>query len=285
MRTKNLQLLQETIIVDKISMSKKYEPFLKKALDADHKYVPFDTLNISTVTMGVKLMEHSNIKFHELFDHLPVVPLDIQLQYPGHRWPTGTITCAKFAGKTRGLSPTDSERSFKNATMVWIWLSDKEKTVNVKISGNTLHITGCKTLEQTAQTARLIQCHLETLYDMNGIKFYDSYPYVTEFNVYMINYNFNLEVAMDLPSFDVFISKEFSSTFFSPYDQNIHGTTMPLKCPQMSMTYTLHDNGQICMCVSQSDVQKALVNIIKGHQIFFILLDAFREFQKLQMGA
>lgn len=258
-------------------MSKKYEPFLKQALDTEHKFVPFDKLAISTVTMVVRLIETSKIRFPELFEALPVVPAEIQLKYPNYKWPVGTITCVKHDGKTRGISPTDSERSFKNSTMVWIWIADKNKPVNIKISANTLHLTGCKNLEQTAHTARLFQLHLDTLFELTGIKYYDEYPYIIDFNVCMINYNFDLEVALDLQKFDVFISKEFSSAFFSSYDHNIHGTTMPLKCPQMYMTYTLHDNGQVCMCVSEPDVQKALINIIKGHQIFFILLDAFRE--------
>ena len=256
----------------------KYEPFLRKAMDADHKYIPFDQLKMSTVTMVVKLVDDCNIKFNEMINYVPIIPAYLQHKYPKHQWPAGSIMCIKFGGEVRGVLPTDSDRNMKNSTTLWIWL--EEKIVNVKVSAKTLHITGCKNLDQTAETARLIRQHLELLYEQ-GIKLFDEIPYASEFNVCMINYNFNLGVALDLSKFDIFIAKEFGDILYSPYDPNIHGTTMPLKCEQLSMTYTLHDNGQICMCVRIKDVTRALINDLKGHEIFFIILNAFRDANNL----
>ena len=254
------------------------QPFILKALDAEHTFVPFETLKISTVTAVVRLVNGANIQFADLFDYLPVVPEELQITHPNFHWPEGSITCVKHLDKVRGISPTESKRAFKNATMLWIFL--KEKQVNVKVSCNTLHVTGCKNLNQVADTCRLLQLHLDTIKNNSGVKLYDDYPYAVDFEINMINYNFNLEVGLDLPKFDVFTSENFGKIVYSSYDQNIHGTTMPMKCPKLKMTYTIHDNGQVCMCVSQKDVTKALINIDKGHKMFYLLLDAMRECNK-----
>jgi hypothetical protein len=255
----------------------KLEPFIKKALNKDYTHIPFETLKISTATIDARLMENSNINFELLSVLLPCIPKETQIQNPNTVWPIGTITCIKHGTTVIGLSPTDGTKAFKNSTMIWIQL--REKRISMKISTNSIHMTGCKKLEQAAEAIRLFHTYLTILEKEKDIKLYGDFPYAVRFDVNMINYNFNLGVAIDLEAFDLFVAREFSTVVFSPYDHNVHGNTMPLKCEELCTTYTIHDNGQICMCVSEPEITKAMHNLAKGYEIFYIMLKAFRDSQ------
>jgi hypothetical protein len=137
-----------------------------------------------------------------------------------------------------------------------------------------LHITGCKKLEQAAEAVRYVQQHIQLL-ELKGIKPYDIYPYAMRFDNHMINYNFNLEVALSLPDFDIFVSKKHHDTVFSAYDQNIHHTSMPLSYPSLEIKYTVNDNGQVSMCVSSSNLEEAVLNARNGYIFFFTILEAY----------
>lgn len=257
-------------------MARKIDPFIRKALDANYCHVPFEQMEVSTATVVAKLTPNVNLNFKELYNYLPVIPKNIQMIEPKKIWPAGSITGSKHGTQGKGLCPTSSERGFKNCTMIWMWL--REKQINVKISATSFHMTGCKTMEQAAEAARLLQLYIVQLSkNASNVKFFDNYPFVISFEICMINYNFNLECGLDLEKLDLFIAREFPNEIYSSYDHNIHGTTMPMKCPLLSATYTIHDNGQICMCISERDIETAMLNVVKGHKVFYAILDEFKK--------
>jgi len=261
-------------------MANKYDPFIKKHLGIDFQEVPFDDLSISTATMDVRMHEHTELRYETLFRKLPVVPKESYSD--AFKWPAGTIFAAKFEDQVRGSPPAGgSSVAFKNSTMIWMWL--EEKWVNVKISSNNLHITGCKKVEHAAETARHLQLHIQHLVGVSSsspiepTEFYSKWPYGRRIDVCMINFNFKLGVALDLPKFDAFIAENFGQAVFSSYDQNIHGTSMPLKCPVLSVTYTVNDNGQISMCTKEADVEKSYANVCNGYNVFYVIAHAFND--------
>lgn len=259
----------------------KYDPFLKQHLGADYIEVPFEDLQLSTATMDVRMHERTQIQYRALFEDLPVIPSAIFKAQPvDTRWPAGTIIASKFEGQVKGTPPTTTDFAFKNSTMLWIWLEDK--MVNVKVSSNNLHITGCKKIEHAAETARLLQMHIQLLIGHTGeeplepSKYYTRWPYALRFDVCMINYNFKLGVALDLPKFDIFVYENYKQFVFSSYDQNINGTSMPMKCAQLSITYTVNDNGQISMCTGEADIGISCENIYNGYKAFYVMAREFR---------
>lgn len=266
------------------SETTKYDPFLKQHLGSDYIEVPFDELKISTATMDVRMHERTELNYKQLFLDLPVVPEAEYNENPLRRWPAGTIFAAKFEDRVRGVPPTTSEVAFKNSTMLWIWLTDK--AVNVKISSNNLHITGCKKVEHAAETARLLQLHILVLLEkqfgqlpeepLEDTPYFVRWPYVLRFDVCMINYNFTLGVALDLPAFDIFISRNYAKFAFSSYDQNVNGTGMPLECPMLAVKYTINDNGQISMCVKDADIEISLENVVKAYKAFYVIVNSFK---------
>jgi len=251
----------------------RYDPFIKQCLGAKYKERLFDDLTISTATIDVRLPEVANIDYKFLFENLAVVPKSVQDALKLDRWPAGTIFAAKEGDRFRGNPPTKTTKALKNAAMIWIWLT--EKWVNVKISRSSLHVTGCKKLEQAAEACRYVQQHMELLVTTN-FKPYGSYPYALRFDVNMINYNFSLDVALSLPDFEDFVYKNWQEHVVSSYDQNIHGTALPLRCPELKVKYTVNDNGQVSMCTSVSDVEQALFNVREAYMLFFKMLNDFQ---------
>lgn len=249
---------------------RKYAPFIKQCLGAKYSERAFEDLTISTATVDVRLPAVANVNYKSLYDLFCVDPrYSVTV-----RGPSGTIFAAKEGSRSRGNPPTVTSKALKNATMIWIWL--EEKWVNVKISRSSLHVTGCKRLEQAAEACRYIQQHMELLMSPT-FKPYESYPYALRFDANMINYNFSLEVAISLAEFDDFVFKNWGERVFSSYDQNIHGNAMPLRCPELGVKYTVNDNGQISMCTSVSDVEQALFCVKEGYLLFFQILDDFSQ--------
>lgn len=271
--------LQETKKVNK------FEPFIKQHLGACYAEVPFDDLEISTATMDVRMHERTALRYDHLFFDLPVVEREVYEEYQDRKWPAGTIYAAKFEAQVRGTSPTSEGVAFKNSTMIWMWLEDKP--VNIKISSNNLHITGCKKIEQAAECMRLLQLHIQVLMSaelgplpdqpVEPSKYYAFWPYALRFDVCMINYNFKLGVALDLPKFDLYVFKHHNRFVFSSYDQNINFTSMPMKCPMLGITYTINDNGKISMCTSESDIEVSYDNLLHGYEAFYVMVKNFRE--------
>lgn len=251
---------------------KKLEAFVKQCLGAKHQYQSFSSLSISTATIDVRLPENTNLDYKGLFEELPVVSHEEMEKNPHFHWAPGTITGAKEGIRMRGMPPTSSEKALKNSAMIWIWL--KEKWVNMKISRNSLHVTGCKKLEHASEAVRYLQQHIQ-LIELKGRRFYEIFPFAMQFDNHMINYNFNLGVALSLPDFDQFVSKKYHDKVFSPYDQNIHHTTMPLTYHSLRIKYTINDNGQISMCVSSTNVEIAVRDAEKGYRFFFEMLDDY----------
>lgn len=254
-------------------MATKNQPFLRQLLNKPYDEVPFTDLKISTATIDVRLVDNAKIDFAKLFTLLPVVHPDQQVGIGDDTpWPPGTIVGAKFLKQCRGKRINKGTRCFKNSVTIWIWL--KEKRICVKISPDSLHMTGCKDLRQAAECARYVQLHMQLL-EEHGV--YEVFPHVIRFDVCMINYNFNLGVGIDLVLLDKFICENYPKLFITPYDPNMHGTTMPLRCPLLLSTYTVHGNGQICMCVSEIDIEQALINIAKSHDIFYTVMSEYRK--------
>lgn len=257
---------------------KRLDSFIKQCLGVRCTHHPFQSLSISTATIDIRLPEDTNLDYQYLFESLPVVSKQVQDELGDIQWPPGTIIGAKWDTKIRGKPPTSSKKALKNSTMIWIWLEDKY--VNVKISRNNLHVTGCKKLYHASEAVRYTQQHAQLISE-KGRKVYDIYPYATRFDNHMINYNFNLEVALSLAKFDSFVSEVYRKEIFSSYDQNIHHTSMPLSYPGMEVKYIVNDNGQVSMCVSTSDIENAMKNAEIGYEFFFKMLEDFNGSAKL----
>lgn len=260
------------------------EPFIKQLLDKPHSKIPFDMLSISVMTIDVRLVSDANVDFISLFDLLPVVPKELQLEeLKNHpelnnvhevQWPPGTIVGAKWDDKQRGCPQKTETKGFKNSTTIWLWIS--EKKICVKISGDSLHMTGCKKPEHAVECARYVTQHIHLAALTSQVQLYEAFPHVSGFEVCMINYNFNMNVGIDLTELDRFICQNYSKVMISPYDPNIHGSTMPLKLPLLLCSYTIHDNGQVCFCVKESDLEQAMINIRTCYDVFFAVITAFR---------
>lgn len=246
----------------------KLEPFIRQKLGVSHKQVDFESLTISTATLDVRMRDDVNIDFISLFYLLKVHDGDDD----GPLY-VGKITGAKYADKIRGKPPKTDTKGFKNATLIWLWLNDKK--INVKISCHNFHITGCKKLEHAAEVTRCLQQHLQLISQTK--KVYDIFPHALRVDVHMNNYNFSLNFGIYLPDFDIFIMKKYSDNLFSTYDQNIHKTSMTIRLPELQITYTVNDNGQISICASEHDLQMTEDNARKGYLIFYHMFDEYRK--------
>ncbi len=277
-------------------MTDRFDPFIKQCLGAEYMEVPFEDLTISTATIDVRAHIDTGLNYEQLYYSLPVIPKKVYESISNYHWPEATVYAAKFENLIRGAPPNEETKAFKNSTMIWMWL--KEKPVNIKVSSNNFHITGCKKLEHAAEAVRLLQGHIQLLSppsggnkvddDGNGdddsnsavtssVALYKNFPHALRFDVCMINYNFKLGVALDLPKFDIFTYKNFPKLVYSPYDQNINKTSMPMKCPVLSITYTINDNGQVSMCTAEADIEKSYDNVCKGYEVFYVMVNAFRD--------
>jgi hypothetical protein len=252
-----------------MSQEDKAAPFIKKFLGSRYTQVDFDSLTISTATINVKLVENAGIKYDAFFKLLQLDPERGKevVQTPGE------IFGARCENQTKGNPPTKAEKAIKNATIVWMWL--KEKHINVKISRNNLHITGCKKLEQAAEAVRYVQMWLKHL-STPSFPLYENEPTAVKFEAHMITYNFTLNVAIDLELFDLFLYKKWSKKVSSPYDKNVAPTVMTMRCPSYGLTFTINDNGNISLCASNEDFDRAHVNLCEGYLMFYEMLQTYR---------
>ena len=97
----------------------------------------------------------------------------------------------------------------------------------------------------------------------------------------MVNYNFSIGVALDLQSFDIFTDREYPEFGYSSYDANICNNTLSFKVPQLSICFTIHDNGKISMCSKEQEIDAALNNLQVGYDTFYMVLEDFREQKNL----
>lgn len=256
-------------------------PFLRKLKNVDYDVSIFESLSISTATIDVRLVEDCAIKFDKVFDLLPVVPAEEQVDL-NQKWAPGTISGAICGNNKKGIIPTlkyddDEEalpkKGFKNSTMIWIWLNDKR--INVKICNANLHMTGCKKLDHAIEATRYIQQHLQLL-NSQGHEVYNSYPFVSRIDNCMTNYNFTLGVAIDLQEFDIFLDRKYPLFCYSAYDPNICIDTLQLKVPHLAVTYTIHDNGRISMCTSEQNVDIAAESIKLAFESLHMILNEYQ---------
>lgn len=248
----------------------KVDPFLKKFLGAEYRHVPFEKLSVSTTTIDVRLIEGANVKYVELFNLLPIDPDATKAD----KRPAGTIFGGRCGDKTRGHPPTTAKTSLKNSMMLWMWLDDK--TVNLKVSRSGVHLTGCKTADHAAESIRLLLGYIQVLHtELNPL--YDVFPFCVKFVIHMINYNFNLGVAVDLTAFDIFLNQRHSDKVYSPYNSNLLSTSMTVACPSLNITFAINDNGQTSMCVTGGDFEDASDRVCKGYSFFYELLDKYRD--------
>ena len=248
------------------------QPYVMQLLGKRYTRVPFESLQISTATIDVRLVE-CDIDFVKVFEMISIVPQEEQDRFPAnHHWPAGTVIGAKYSNRLRGNPPKKDTKGFKNSTTVWIWV--KEKCLCVKIHAESLHMTGCKTVQQAAECARYIQQHIELIHEIDQ-SVYKNYPHVQQIDNCMINYNFNLGVGIDLVMLDKFICENYPKLFIAPYDQNLNGSNMPLKLPELLCSYTIHSNGQVVMRVKEQDIDQAVLNVCVGHECFFKVMEAF----------
>ncbi|MFS8159871.1 MAG: hypothetical protein ACMG6E_06610 [Candidatus Roizmanbacteria bacterium] len=255
-------------------MLNKKTPFLRKKLGNKYHQTSFDDLKISTATLDVRCAKDANINFITFFEEVPCLTAEECDQFADLHLPPGTIVAIGNGDKTRGKPPTKSSNAFKNSNTIWIWL--REKTISVKISASSFHMTGCKAIEQAAEGARYIQQHLELLHEVKGIKMYDNYPYVIEIRVCMINFNFDLKVALDLTQLANFIIMQYRDLIWTSYDPNLFNCMMLVKFSKMKMSYTIHDNGRISMCTNEPNIELAMENVMNGYRTLYLILETFQ---------
>jgi nitrite reductase/ring-hydroxylating ferredoxin subunit len=247
----------------------KVDPFLRKFLGSEYKHLPFENLSVSTATIDVRLVEDCNIDYVTLFSLLQIETSSSKER----KRPAGTIFAGRCGSEIRGIPPTDSTVSLKNCMMIWMWLSDK--SVNMKVSHGNVHITGCKTADHAAEAVRYLQMHIELLHS-EQTPLYEQYPYCVDFDIHMINYNFSINVGIDLTKFDLFLNKNYCKIMYSPYNPNICATHMTVSCPKHNMKFTLNDNGQISMCTKGSTFEGASKNVCEGYSMFYFVLEEYR---------
>lgn len=247
----------------------KVDPFLRKLLGSDYKHIPFEKLSVSTATIDVRLIEGCNIAYTTLFSLLQIETSSSKEQ----KKPPGTIFAGRCGSEIRGSPPTDAKSSLKNCMMIWMWLSDK--CVNMKVYHGNVHITGCKTADHAAEAIRYLQMHLQLL-QTDEYPLYDQFPYCVDFDIHMINYNFSINVGIDLTKFDLFFNRHYYTLGFSPYNPNVCATHMTVSFPMYSMKFTLNDNGQISMCTKGSTFEGASQNVCDGYGAFYVILEQYK---------
>ena len=253
--------------------------FLRQHLGFEYSKPDFNDLKISTATLDARCIEGCNIDYELFALHVPCLTCDQMDLDPLRKWPPGTIIGISNGKNSRGRPPTKSRRLFKNGKTLWMWLEDK--SVSIKLSVNGIHITGCKIIDQCAEAARYIQQHLQLLKEVEGLPVYEEYPYVVDIIVYMINYNFDLKVALNLIDFAYFIAENFNDCIYSPYDPNLYSCMMPVKFIKMKMSYTIHDNGRVSMCTSEKNPEIAERNIRDGYEMLHLILAKFHKSRNL----
>jgi len=247
----------------------KVDPFIRKCLGVQYRQLPFENLTVSTATIDVRLVENAEINYELLFQLLQIEPISSK----DKKKAPGTIFAGRCGRDIRGTPPTDSTASLKNCMMIWMWLEDKY--VNMKISRNNVHITGCKTADHAAEAVRYLQMHIDLIHS-DELPMYENYPYIVDFDIHMINYNFSTSVAIDLATFDIFVNTNYQHMAYSPFDVNVCSSHMTLHCPKYSITFTLNDNGQISMCTKGETFEMASQNVCEGYALFYDMLTRYK---------
>lgn len=248
----------------------KTDPFIRRCLGAKYSKVPFQNLKVSTATIDVRLSPETDLQYVSLFRRLQIETNKTSTD----KLPSGSIFAGICGDEKRGHPPTKSEKSQKNCMTIWMWLEDKY--VNLKVSRNNIHVTGCKTPSHAAEATRNLQMHIELIHNEEN-PVYANYPYAVDFSVHMINYNFKTDVALNLQLFDIFIGQKYSKVAFSPYDANVAATNMSLKCPSFSSTFTINDNGQISMCAKGSTFEEVDRNIVESYALLYTMLEEYQK--------
>lgn len=247
----------------------KVDPFIRKCLGSKYTHLPFDKLSVSTTTINAKLGPNTGLRYEDLFE---LIHIEENKTWED-KLPPGSIFGGRCGNKVRGTPPTVSKTSLRNSMMLWIWLEDKY--VNLKVSRNGVHITGCKLADHASEALRWLQMHIELLHSPT-LPLYNEYPTVIDFDIHMISYNFSTEVALDLVFLDTYINKNCRSDAYSSYDKNVTPTSMVLKLPNVNMTLTINDNGQISMCTGGSSFELVSQNVCEGYAFFYDLLTRVR---------
>ena len=109
--------------------------------------VNFDNVKITTMTVVLDLIGSANIE--AVFPLLPITRLKLtnnpratkkfKIPWPGKEY-AGSIFSAKYAGITRGIIKTSTNKSFRNSVSVDICTS--EKNISAKLSKNKIHMCG-----------------------------------------------------------------------------------------------------------------------------------------------
>ena len=250
------------------------EAFIRKALGTQYAKDRFVDLPFSTSTLVVRFADDTEID-SELFALYAWCQSAEEGAKPGKK-PPGTITGINNGEQSRGYNQTGSKRVFKNSHTFWIWLTDKQ--VSAKLSVNSLHLTGCKTVNQAAEAGRYVQQHLRLLYEAKGIPVYEEYPHIVEIQNCMISFNFDLRVALNLTKFATYIIGTHHKEMWTPYDPNLHSYMMPLSHKCGTVSYSIHHNGRISMRTNIIDPEAALEAIQKRYDEFHVILKQYHKY-------
>jgi len=130
--------------------------------------------NVTMMVLIAKLT--GNININKLFPLLPITRINYPLDnVTKKKFPVcgirGAIISARYKGVCRGL---EKNTFFMNNII--IDLCNGEKNINIKLSSNTMHICGCKSIEVAKDAVELL---LQIIYYINDVvKIYKQYNYM-----------------------------------------------------------------------------------------------------------
>lgn len=125
--------------------------------------VPFEKLNVTTMTVIISLNKEIMIDKDVAFHFLPTTRIDIQqtrqsskCKLPHCKIP-GSIITIGYKGMVRGIIK-NKKMPFKNA--VTIDMSIKEKNINLKLSSSSIQICGARSRESVMEGVNFLLNHI-----------------------------------------------------------------------------------------------------------------------------
>jgi len=134
-----------------------------------NEFTPFDELKVTTITFVCSL--NGSINLEPAFELLPIQKIQLKVQrknvkkikLPHFPDIPGAILTLAYMSSRRGIIKSVSKKNFKNSIL--LDLSLKDKNIAIKISGNSIHITGAKHIDHVQESFKYLYEHLIKIQD------------------------------------------------------------------------------------------------------------------------
>lgn len=228
--------------------------------DGEKTYMPFSRLQPSTLTVLGKLTRSLDLR--SIFYKLPITDVNfvkkktkkVKINVMG---PPGAILSARYIDDrkkiTRGIDK--GTRYFLNC--ITMDLSLKDKNISFKLFSSTIQLTGCKALAHAEEAAAHVIKHIKDI-EAQGVDVYadeeeeetgeetkEALPElaVTDLDIKMQNYDFNLGFKVDRKALSSLINKR--NGFLSSYEPGVtNGVSVKVLLPveKHEIEYTASGN-------------------------------------------